>query len=240
MLREVDEDIWVAEQPLRYFGLSVGTRMTVIRLTNQELVVISPIQVDSMILTQLSKLGDVRHIIAPNLYHYMFAAGLKDSYPDSTFWAVPGLNIKNPDLPIDKIISDSAVQFWDGLEFLFFEGFRVLDLNGFSPINECIFFHLASRTLVLTDTAFHFDESFPLLTQFATRVFGGYKCLSPSVLEKIASTDKEKVKKSAEQVLHWDFRRVIMAHGTVIEEEGKERFKQGYEKFLGQSLSVVA
>jgi hypothetical protein len=29
MLRAIDRDIWVVEQPLRYFGLSVGTRMTV-------------------------------------------------------------------------------------------------------------------------------------------------------------------------------------------------------------------
>lgn len=32
MLRALDRDLWVAEQPLRYFGLSIGTRMTVVRL----------------------------------------------------------------------------------------------------------------------------------------------------------------------------------------------------------------
>jgi len=37
MLRELDRDIWVAEQPLRYFGLNVGTRMTIIRLSQGEL-----------------------------------------------------------------------------------------------------------------------------------------------------------------------------------------------------------
>ncbi|MGB3299764.1 MAG: hypothetical protein WBA76_15970 [Phormidesmis sp.] len=42
-LREIDKDIWVIEQPLRYFGLSVGTRMTVVRLTNCKLAIISPI-----------------------------------------------------------------------------------------------------------------------------------------------------------------------------------------------------
>ena len=39
MLRNIDQNIWVAEQPLRYFGLSIGTRMTVIRFTNGELAV---------------------------------------------------------------------------------------------------------------------------------------------------------------------------------------------------------
>jgi hypothetical protein len=79
-----------------------------------------------------------------------------------------------------------------------------------------------------------------MLTQFATRVLGGYKRLSPSVLERIATTDKERVKKSVELVLNWDFERVIMAHGSIVEQNGKEMFKQGYEQFLGRSINVTA
>jgi hypothetical protein len=240
MLREIDEEIWVAEQPLRYLGLSVGTRMTVVRLANHELAVISPIQASDAIVSQLSKLGTVKHIIAPNLYHYLFAAHFKSLYPQATFWAAPGLEIKKPELPIDQIIQSDADRLWNGLEFIFFDGFRVLGLNGFDSLNECVFFHSASRTLILTDTAFHFDESFPMLTQFATRVLGGYKRLSPSVLERIATTDKERVKKSVELVLNWDFERVIMAHGSIVEQNGKEMFKQGYEQFLGRSINVTA
>lgn len=77
MLREIDKNLWVAEQPLKYFGLSVGTRMTVIRLANGELVVISPIQIDEATIQQLNQIGDVAHIIAPNLYHYLFTSNFK-------------------------------------------------------------------------------------------------------------------------------------------------------------------
>ena len=35
---KVDTNIWVAKQNLKYWGLEVGTRMTVIRLENGELV----------------------------------------------------------------------------------------------------------------------------------------------------------------------------------------------------------
>jgi hypothetical protein len=239
MLRQIDEEIWVAEQPLRYLGLSVGTRMTVVRLENHELVVISPIQVSDEIVNQLSQLGTVKHIIAPNLYHYLFAAHFKSLYPQATFWSAPGLEIKKPELSIDQIIQSDTGRLWDGLEVIFFDGFRVLGLSGFDSLNECVFFHLASRTLILTDTAFHFDESFPMLTQFATRVLGGYKSLSPSLLERIATTDKESVAKSVEQVLNWNFERVIVAHGSIVEQNGKEKFKQGYEQFLGRSLNVT-
>lgn len=233
MIREVAKDIWVAEQPLRYLGLSIGTRMTVIRLTNSpELLVISPIQVSDAMVRQLNKLGTVTHLIAPNLYHYFFAAEFKALYPQATFWAAPGLAEKKPDLPIDRTIGNDYSSEWPGLECILLDGFRTLGSGGLDSLNECVFFHLASRTLVLTDAAFNFDESFPWLTQLAARIGGGYRSLSPSLLEKIATTEKEKVRRSIEKILNWDFDRVVMAHGSIVNQNGKEKLRQGYEEFL--------
>jgi hypothetical protein len=235
MLKEVDIDVWVAEQPFRYLGLGVGNRMTVIRLANRELAVISPIQSSDRLVSQLDELGVVKYIIAPNLYHYLFAANFKSIYPQATFWAAPGLTIKKPDLPIDQTIKGNKGELLPGLDFILFDGLRVLSLTGIDSLNECVFFHSDSRTLILTDTAFNFDESFPILTRFSARVLGGYKQLSLSILERLATTEKERVRKSFEQVMLWDFERVNMAHGSIIERNGKEQFKKGYESFLNLS-----
>lgn len=231
-LREIDRNIWVVEQPQRYLGLSVGTRMSVIRLDNGEIAVISPIQPTDGLRQQLSDLGTIKHVIAPNLYHYLFAADFKACYPEALLWATSGLDAKQPKLPIDRIIDEGIEASWPGLDWLPFSGFRTLGLNGFDALNECVFFHRLSRTLILTDTAFNFDESFPLTTRLVTQVIGGYKSLSPSILEKIATTDKSAIKKSVEYVLNWDFERVIMAHGSIVAKGGKEKFKQGYDRFL--------
>ena len=210
--------------------------MTVIQLANHDLVVISPIQVNNAMVSQLNEIGTVRHIIAPNLYHYLFAANFKMLYPNATFWAVPGLETKKTDLAIDQIIPSDANHLWDGLESIFFNGFRTLGLRGIDSLNECVFFHGASRSLILTDTVVYFDESFPVITQLAARVLGGYNRLAPALLERIATTEKEKVRGCVEKVLKWDFDRVIMAHGTIVEQDGKTQFKQGYDRFLGRSL----
>lgn len=238
MLRQIDQDIWVAEQPMRYFGLSVGARMTAIRLQNREIVVISPIQMTEALIAQLDDIGTVAYIIAPNLYHYFFAADFKARYSTATFWAAPGLKEKRPELPIDYVIEPITVdasgsELWNCLDFSLFEGFRTLGATGIDRLNECVFFHRDSRTLIITDTAFHFDDSFPLLTRLATKMGGGYKTLSPSVLEKIATRDKAKIKQSVNKVLEWDFERVIMAHGSIIETNGRELFRRGYKTFLG-------
>ncbi len=237
MLKEIDTDIWVADAPFKYFGLSVGTRMTVVRLANRGLAVISPIQLDNDIAQQLDKLGTVSHIIAPNLYHYLFASDFKAFYPQAIFWATSGMEVKKPELPINRTINNNTDDFPSNLQCVLFDGFRTLGLKGLDIVNEWVFFHPKSRTLILTDTAFHFDDNFPLITQFAARVIGGYKNLSPSLLEKVATTEKAKVKLAVQKILDWDFERVIMAHGSIIESQGKQRFKAGYESFLGQSIN---
>lgn len=233
MLRAIDTDIWVAEQPLKYFGLGIGTRMTVIRLADRGLAVISPIQVSAGVVDGLNGLGEVRHIVAPNLYHYLFVADFKAAYPTATFWATSGLKEKKPDLAVDQIIDGDSTSPWPGLEYLFFDGFKTLGPSGPDPLDEWVFYHAASRTLILTDTAFYFDESFPWLTQLVTKIGGGYKSLSPSMLERLATTDRAKVKAAAARVLSWDFDRVIMAHGSIVERDGRAKFQRGYEQFLG-------
>lgn len=237
MLKEIDKDIWVAEAPFKYFGLSVGTRMTVIRLNNRELAVISPIQVDSVVNRQLDELGTVSHVIAPNVYHYLFASDFKALYPQAIFWATPALKLKKPELPIERIINDDEDSFPGDLQHLLFDGLKTIDFDGFKLLNELVFFHPKSRTLILTDAAFNFNDSYPLITQFAARLIGTYKNFSPSLLEKVASTEKSKVKQAVQRILTWDFERVIMAHGSIIESQGKQRFKAGYESFLGQSIN---
>jgi hypothetical protein len=236
MLREIARNLWVAEQPLKYFGLSVGTRMTVIRLKNDELVIISPIKIEREMLSLLNTIGRVNYIIAPNLYHYLFVADFKTLYPEAQLWAAPDLKLKTPELPIDRVITDCEKECFEGVEYLLFDGFKTLSFNGISPLNECVFFHLESQTLILTDTAFHFDESFSLVTQLVSRAIGGYKKLSPSLLERLATQETEKVKQAVKNVLAWDFKRVIMAHGSIIERDAKRQFKEGYEKFLSVSF----
>ena len=55
-------------------------------------------------------------------------------------------------------------------------------------------------------------------------------------LEKLATKEKDKIEKSIRQVLRWNFRRIVMAHGSVIENKAKEKLTEGYEWFLDKTL----
>ena len=69
MLRQIDRNLWVVEQPQKFLGLEVGTRMTIIRRPDNSLVLISAIKIDSELDRQLKALGTVSKLgLSKNYY----------------------------------------------------------------------------------------------------------------------------------------------------------------------------
>jgi hypothetical protein len=64
MLCELARDIWIAERPQRFYGLAVGTRMTVIRLADGSLMLHYPVALDPELRRELDSLGCVRFAVA--------------------------------------------------------------------------------------------------------------------------------------------------------------------------------
>lgn len=235
-LKQIASSIWVKEQPFKYFGLEVGTRMTIIRLDGDRLVLISPVKLDSQTITEIDKLGTVTYIIAPNLFHYLYLQDCQKIYPNASLITAPGLENKKPEIKSDLVFTRDKISFNGELEYFLFAGFQTFMLTTSSVANEIVFYHPKTQTLILTDTAFYFDRNFPLVTQFTSRIIGCYEQLRPSILEKIATQDKEQITASVNKLLQWDFQRVIMAHGTIIEENARKKLVAGYEWFLDTNL----
>ena len=231
----ITNNLWTASQPLRFLGLEVGARMTVVRLSNDELVLISPISLRGADCLTLDGLGTVRHIIAPNLFHHLFIDQTQTLYPRATVWGVEGLADKRPDLKIDALLNRVGT-FANELDYLPFAGFAAILPRGIVQANETVFYHRPSRTLILIDIAFNFDQSSGLGTQLAARIMGSYNVLKPSRMEKWGTRNKDKVEASIRQVLAWDFDRVIPAHGSIVETNGKAELQAGYEWFLERKL----
>ena len=234
-LISITENLWATPQPLQFFGLEIGTRMTIVRLGNGDVVLISPIHLRESDRPQLDALGTVRHIIAPNLFHHLFAGQAQALYPEASLWGIEGLAEKRSDLQLDGLLNQAG-SFEGELDYVPFEGFAALIPPRIVAANETVFFHRPSRTLIVTDTAFNFGEGDTLGTQLAARVLGSYNQLRPTRLEKWGTRDKDAVERSLRRVLNWDFDRIILTHGAIVESEGKAKLKEGYEWFLGRSL----
>jgi hypothetical protein len=236
VLQAFGDNIWFADQPLRFWGLALGTRMTVVRGADRRLVVISPISLTPALEQALEDLGQVTDIVAPNRYHHLFASAFKARYPQAQLWAASGLAEKCPHLPINQVITAPAGTIAGELAFKQFPGIYVPSLRGADPLNEVVFYHAQSRCLIVTDIAFHFDASSPGFTRLLAKVIGNYEKLQSTLLEKWLIKDSTQVEQAIRSVLDWEFDRVIMAHGSPISSGAKEQLKAGYEWFLDRSL----
>lgn len=234
-LNPISENLWTIDYPLKFYGLPLTSRMTVIRLRSGQLAIISPIQISENLKQQIDAIGPVKTIIAPNLYHHLFAQDFVAAYPDAEFWAVEGIEQKRPDLQPDRILTQTDGQLED-LYYHEFKALRILEPRGNCDLNEYLFLHSASRTLIVTDSAFHFDAQSSPLLQLLARVLGIHGKLQASLLEKLALRDRKQAKETMQTILSWDFDRVIMAHGSIIETDGKAQLKAGYEWLLEESL----
>ncbi|MDY6940098.1 MAG: DUF4336 domain-containing protein, partial [Cyanobacteriota bacterium] len=201
-----------------------------------ELAIISPIDIDRDVTQELDRLGTVKHIIAPNLFHYLFLETFKTLYPQAKIYAPSKLQAKIPNLSLDSPLENRSDYFSGELEYFLFAGVNTWLPSGKSPLNEYVFFHRESQTLILTDTAFYISKSFSPILQGIARVWGGYEQLRPSVLEKLATTEKVRVRRSAQTLLKWDFKRAIVAHGSIVERDAKWKFQEGYQWFLDELL----
>lgn len=221
MLRKLDENLWVAEQPLRFMGLSVGARMTVIRMADGGLWVHSPLRLLPERREAVEALGPVRFLVAPNKFHHLFIGEWMAAYPQALAYAAPGLPEKRKDLRFHAVLSEQVPSEWAGQ-------IEALPWRGAPLLSETAFFHRPSRTLVLTDTVHNIGPDASALTRFFFRVFGGYGRMAPSLPERMAIRDRAAVRGNVDAVLQWDFQRVIMAHGHIVERDGAQALRQAY------------
>jgi hypothetical protein len=226
-LRRLADDLWVADRPQSFYGLVVGARMTVIRLADGSLLLHSPVSLDEGLRRELDALGPVHFAVAPNRVHHLYAGKVADAYPGARLWIAPGLETKRSDLVYEGILGDDAPAPWRGqVDQVFFRG-RPYE-------NEVVFCHRKSRTLLLCDLAFNFRAGTHPVTRFLMQLVRSYGCFGPSKLDPLLIRDRASARASLEQILAWDFDRVVVAHGDVLEEGGHEALRTGYAWLLGR------
>ena len=161
-LIRVAEGLWTAPAPLRFWGLDLNTRMTVCRLADNGLALISPVAISDELRAEVDALGPVRVVISPNLLHHLYVAEWLEAYPSARGYVPPGLAAKRAEL---KHLEELGDRFDAALGA---DLLRV-PIAGMPRLNESLFFHRSSATLVAADFCFHM----PLTTEQngLTRIF---------------------------------------------------------------------
>jgi hypothetical protein len=215
----VPNSVWHAQQPLRFGPISLTTRMTVIRLRDGSLWVHSPISPTRDLIDELQKVGTVRYVVAPNKSHHLFFLAFQNAYPSAQGYIAAGLELKRPDLSRFPQVSVEA-PWGSELQGFFIEGLPIL--------NETVWFHTDTGTLVLTDLLFCFSETNRGIAGLVAKLLGVHGTLGMSRTMKLAARDKRALARSVLPLLSLPVQRVVVAHDQIINEQPMAKLTQAF------------
>jgi hypothetical protein len=88
-------------------------------------------------------------------------------------------------------------------------------------LDEVVLYQRSSRTLVVTDLCFHVQDSPSRVARAFFRANGMWRRFGPSrILRLAAVSDRAALQCSLEEILRWDFERIVPGHGAVVERNG--------------------
>jgi hypothetical protein len=224
-LRELAPDVWIAEQPLRFFGLEIGARTTVVRLSGERLFVHSPIERTADLAAEVERLGAPAWLVAPNRFHHLYVSAWRDACPGAEVHLAPGVAEKRPDLAGSHVLGDAAPAAWA-------EAIDQVFVAGFPLANEVVFFHRASRTLISSDLVFHVGANDAPGTRLAFRLMGAYGRVAVTALERLGIRDRAAARSALERILAWPIERIVLAHGAVVLQDGRAALAHAYAWLL--------
>ena len=231
-LKPVVEDIWIIDGPVIRFGprwlaMPFSTRTTVIRLADGGLFVHSPTPLSAQLKQELQQTGAVRWLIAPNRLHYWWMPGWQRDFPQARIFLAPRIREQaRGRLDFAAELLDRSDGYpWD-------RDIATLPIVG-RHMTEVVFFHRASRTLILTDLIENFEcAKLPALPRLLARLGGA---LDPhgSMPRDMRMTFRKKDLRAAVRVmLAWNPERIILAHGRWYERDGTTELRRRFAWLL--------
>lgn len=215
MIRVAD-NLWVLRYPLRLLGVSIGRTVTVIRLANGKLVIHSTAPFTSEDVHQMEAIGNPEWLLDVSCFHDSLAEEGRRAFPNLRYLVPQGF-------PRAAKLRAQALEQppleW-GAEL------QMREVAGMPSVCEHALFHVPSRTLIVADMLFNFGGQISGLTKFLVRHVLRFKSeigMSPFFRSMIR--DRAAFKCALGDILRWDFDRIVVAHGEIIETDGKQRLR---------------
>jgi hypothetical protein len=207
-LAPLADGIWTSAAPHRWIGLHLGTRMTVVRLSNGSLLLHSPVPIPARMRDEILALGPVAHVVCPNRYHHVYAAEALAAFPGAKLHGPRALRRKRRDLVFDFDLSEEPHRDWK-------DDLAPLTIHG-CLLCETVFFHHRTRTLVTCDLVENFTESPHGPTDLYLRLAGLRGRVGWSRFLRPVYRDRKLARASIDRILAWPIERVIVSHGSPV------------------------
>ncbi|KAM9906663.1 hypothetical protein OXX69_006711 [Metschnikowia pulcherrima] len=258
--RKLTENIVLSVTGFKRFGrVSFGARMALFNL-QKSIVVWSALPFSDDVNKALELLTgnknghNVTHLIVPDMEHTMAAASFKKEFPSLKIIAMEGVQLgegTTPDYVVtskyaNERIGASTMKEIGITESQILENFEFVYLPTHGN-KELVTYHKESKTVFEADLVFNLRndepmEQFSPATGFPANYnpFTGWsfiaRYLNPdSAIGRFLFRQLVKPKQAAgglNAIYAWDFHTLVMCHGNVLENNGKEAFKKVFSDVL--------
>ncbi len=199
-------------------GMEAGRTVTVLRLPGSNLIVHSTGPFSEADVSKINALGKVRWLVDVTFFHDTFAREGSTAFPNAEYLAPKGF------FPKVETFSLHAPPEWRG-------EVEVLELAGMPSVREHAMWHRESRTLILADALFNWQREANLWARFLRRyALGLTEAPQMSRFFKAAIKARNAFQNSVDTIFKWDFDRVIVAHGAIIEQDGKRALTAAFSR----------
>lgn len=210
-LQCVGEDIWSLEGPtIRFHGVPYATRAVLVRLPSGGLWFLSPPKLTEEDAQAVKALGPVEHLVEPNKIHSIGLASWHAQWPEAQVWVSPGFPSRHPGIAVDHVLGEATVPWSEVIDHHLFAGHAILD--------EVVFLHRPSKTLLVTDLIQKHDPARDSPLFRVLKWFGGALGPRGGMPRDIRAsfTDRQAARDSRARILSWNFDQLIVAHGLCV------------------------
>ncbi|MGH6818246.1 MAG: DUF4336 domain-containing protein [Methylovirgula sp.] len=231
------DNIGIVDGPIEYLSwltikIPFPTRMTVVRLVNGDLFLHSPIAFDARLANRLQSMGTIRHLVSPNKLHYAHIEEWALAFPQAITWASPGVRERARTHGIDvhfrRDLSADAPAEWHGqIDQTIIPG---------SFMDEVVFFHKESKTLILADTIENSEpDKIRQPYRFLVKLSGAYHPYGkmPIDLRSTFWPKKRAVKDAIERISSWQPERITLCHGRCYDRNGNNEIRRAFRWAIG-------
>lgn len=210
MLTAIADDVLYDRGPVQFLGLELPATMTVVRLEGG-LLLHSPLALTPERLAEVTRLGEVAHLYAPNTFHHRWLGEWMQAFPAARVHAPSELTTKRPDLRIDRF-HDRELSGIEGLVEVPIRGFRLRETA-----------LVVDRVAVVTDLVQNIGRPTHGWTRLYSKAMGFYDQVALSrALRWTSFDDRAAARASVDALLEHPFESLVVGRGTPIREHAHD------------------
>jgi hypothetical protein len=221
-MQKLADKLWLLTYPLKVVGADIIRNVTIIRLDSGKLLIHSTAPFTPGNLEAIRGKGEPSWLVEAMLDHDTFSKEGHAAFPGIPYFAPPGFE-ERVTCPVESLASPPSE--WSS-------EIKVMAIEGNPSFGEHVFFHRPSRTLIAADLIFNYRKAPSLWTKLLLYpAMGLHHAPGMSKRFRSAITDKNAFRNSLERMFEWDFERIIVGHGQVIESNGKKIAREMFRSY---------